>query len=682
MKIATLKNKLIAGSLTAVILVMLASAVVMSVVINNQNKTASFDSIDKSLNIIRYELSVTQAKLLSDARQMATTNEVGATLQFVSDFKDDVSMTQEPLSKLAYGIGQIGRTGNLWKAAIYDLEGQLIAFTLRRGGGEVLLGMISDQSKGTPMEALMKEGQELDWKDSGGFQDEMIKPKFQKQIPRDETIFFTDINQSLCLIAFAPIYSAEIGDGTKKAIKKQVGFALGVRKLDQSFMERASRLTSMKINLFQKSGLIFGDLKDYTELKTKRTDASPDSWDLKNGKIWLNEVSLKTGDYFQGVLPLYGEKRFVGAIAALQSTAIGKANTWQMARLLGLVYLFCILVLVPCIIFFSRSLTHPIKAVITALNKTSHMVSSASAQVSVSSQQLAEGSSEQAAALEETSSALEEVSETIKTNANSAEEADNLNKETNQIVGKANRSMDQLTSSMNEITKASEETSKIIKTIDEIAFQTNLLALNAAVEAARAGEAGAGFAVVADEVRGLALRAADAAKNTSQLIEDTTKKVKEGNSLVTDTAEAFSEVSESAGKAGKLTAEIATASIEQAQNIEQINRAVKEMDKVIQANAANAEESASASQELDAEATTMKQVVRDLVRLVGETIHDQKKDILTRKANGDSPLSRSGPKASDASPQINRPQKRIAQAEAEKSDPFIPMDDEDDFREF
>jgi methyl-accepting chemotaxis protein len=224
-------------------------------------------------------------------------------------------------------------------------------------------------------------------------------------------------------------------------------------------------------------------------------------------------------------------------------------------------------------------------------------VTSASGQVSSAAQSLAEGSSEQAASIEETSSSLEEMSSMTKQNADNAQQANGLMGEAKQVVGTANESIGKLTVSMAEITKASEETSKIIKTIDEIAFQTNLLALNAAVEAARAVEAGAGFAVVADEVRNLAMRAADAAKNKANRIEDTVKKVKDGSGLVSRTNVAFLQVASSSVKAGDFVAEISAASNEQAQGIGQINTAVTELDKVIQQNAANAEESASAAEE-------------------------------------------------------------------------------------
>ena len=241
----------------------------------------------------------------------------------------------------------------------------------------------------------------------------------------------------------------------------------------------------------------------------------------------------------------------------------------------------------------------------------------ASGQVSASSMSLAEGSAEQAASIEETSSSLEEMSSMTKQNAEHAAQAKQMMEESSRIVGAVDLHMTQMAEAIDDITKTSEETSKIIKTIDEIAFQTNLLALNAAVEAARAGESGAGFAVVADEVRSLAMRAADAAKDTSDLIENTINSVKNGNDLTWSTQEKFKENVEIVSKVGNLVGEIAAASREQSQGIEQINIAMSQMDKVVQANAANAEESSSAAEELNSQAEQMRVYVGDLEALIG-----------------------------------------------------------------
>lgn len=267
--------------------------------------------------------------------------------------------------------------------------------------------------------------------------------------------------------------------------------------------------------------------------------------------------------------------------------------------------------------FLSASITRPINRIIQVLGNGAHQVASASNELASSSQSLAAGSSQQAASLEETSASMEELASMTQNNSENATQAHSLTNDTSIIVDQANKAMDGLTTAMKEISVASDETAKIVKNIDEIAFQTNLLALNAAVEAARAGEAGAGFAVVADEVRNLAMRAAEAAKNTADLIETTVNKIKDGSSLLDKTAEAFSEVSTGTSKVNDLVKEIAAASQEQAQGVAQINKALAEMDRIVQLNAANSEQSASASEELSAQAQEMNVAVTELVDLVG-----------------------------------------------------------------
>jgi len=206
---------------------------------------------------------------------------------------------------------------------------------------------------------------------------------------------------------------------------------------------------------------------------------------------------------------------------------------------------------------------------------------------------LAESTSDQSASLEETSSSMEEMTSVIQQNAGNANEANKLMQHAETIIEKANGAMNQLIESMADIGRSSEETQKIVKTIDEIAFQTNLLALNASVEAARAGEAGAGFAVVADEVRNLALRATEAARNTSDLMTDVVTKVRNGEELVSITNDTFKEVTDSSMKVVNLIGEIAEGSQEQTHGIEQINVAVSHISNETQDNATKSDELAS-----------------------------------------------------------------------------------------
>ncbi len=324
--------------------------------------------------------------------------------------------------------------------------------------------------------------------------------------------------------------------------------------------------------------------------------------------------------------------------------------------------------------FLGRGISAALTGVSRTINEGASQVAGAAGEVSSSSQSLAEGASEQAAAVEQTSASIEEVGSMIKQDRENAQQADQLMKDSGGVIRQADESMKKLTASMAEISAASSETQKIVKTIDEIAFQTNLLALNAAVEAARAGEAGAGFAVVADEVRNLAMRAAEAARNTSSLIDGTVTKINAGSELVEETSALFDTAANSTSRVGIIIAELAGSAGEQARAIEQVTTAIHEIDKVTQANAAVAEEAAAASEELNAQAEMMADALIDLQQLVGGEASGPP----TKR--GQARVKSAAPKARPAlaAPVVKKPS---PQAKAERADKIIPMDD-DDFQDF
>jgi signal transduction histidine kinase len=373
-----------------------------------------------------------------------------------------------------------------------------------------------------------------------------------------------------------------------------------------------------------------------------------------------------------------------------QVHAIGARSNWFIG-IIGATALA-----LACLIWFftSTRITGRIGRVVHGLSDASTEIAGASNQVADSSQAMAQGASEQASSIQEVSASIEQMSSMTRQNADNADQANVLAKQAREAANKGNQITGGMAQAMDKISTSARQTSKIIKTIDEIAFQTNLLALNAAVEAARAGEAGKGFAVVAEEVRNLAQRSAQAARDTTDLIEGSVKNTDEGANNVIELTEAFINIVDNNTKLSNLIEEIAAASKEQSSGIAQINNAMGQMDKLTQQNAANTEEAASAAEEMHAQAMSLNSLVDTLTNIVGGAVlmsrqeapqmhHQQLQRRTTQTVASPSRMARAasaqGGVALHNTNRMNAPAPRRVATRAEQ---ILPLDNDDEFGEF
>ena len=300
----------------------------------------------------------------------------------------------------------------------------------------------------------------------------------------------------------------------------------------------------------------------------------------------------------------------------LESEQEATASAQRANQILLLITLLFLATAYAVLYIMQRDFASPLDRIVTDLGKGSGRFLQVSNQIADSSNQLAQGASEQASAIEETSASLEEMSSMIHSSARNADHAKSLASESQVSASEGMASMKEMTEAMAAIERSSNEVVKIVKSIDEIAFQTNILALNAAVEAARAGEAGAGFAVVAEEVRSLAQRSAAAANESETKIEASIKSSRQGSQCLTGVGESFSRIGSKVQETHNLVSEIALATKEQAQGIEQVTIAIQEMSKVAQSSAINTEQIASAAEEMRQQASKQQQTAGALRQVI------------------------------------------------------------------
>ncbi len=624
-----LRTKIIGGGLSIVFFSLLLCTVVISIIVGHQNRIQATRSLARAFTLIDDRLTNLRNRMIHQVNQIALRSELGELVKFYSgsNASQDASTAMEgQLMDLVKTLYEDLKLGGLRKVSIYDQNGTLIAFA-KEDKGVATLGFSFISSEGAGYKVVTfkkkKEGNIglRDFKFTRVLTN--IRTKYRGSIPNGPITEFIVLNKVLGFAAKAPIWATDyetVSDDVKE-VKRKVGVVVSGKPIDSTILERLSTLTGMKINVFWKDRISQGVVADYKRLKKEAVEA------LKTNKQYVlrakfqplvQDKQLGDEQYIEGLCSLANRDKWMGAVSVLYSKDIFKKNASQMIKALCLVALGCMLLVLPLTFVFSKSVADPIIKVTGALENSSQEVSSASSQVSVASQSLAEGTSKQAASLEQTFSSLEQISAMTKQNADNSKQTYQVTEALKTGLEKANISMKALIKALNEVSQASESVSTVADTISDIAFQTNLLALNASVEAARAGEAGSGFAVVADEVRSLALRAGEASQETQRLLENIREKIDKGVGLVNETDDRYREVALGVQKARGLAEEISHASEEQAEAIRQVTDEVQTMNEIVQQGAAHAEETASASEHMRAQAMRLKEITKEIILSVGE----------------------------------------------------------------
>jgi methyl-accepting chemotaxis protein len=720
-----LKHKLFFGGLGIVFFVMTISTWVVAYFLQAHNKTETDEKLSRAMNIIRYEFSLISEKLLTDSRQIASANNMGSKLKFLLEEKSRPFMTKDTYREAAEGVFSIAMIGNIRKTWVYDIEGDIVALTAV-SSEESVLAYLQREPKSGFAAIRMKSGEKPEGR-TWQFDDklESMALKFQGVIPAQEEIRFEEIDNHLYIVGYVPITAQVFNAKSDKLEQKQVGFVRTIRLPDTEFINRVSDLTGMKVNLFNRRGLAFGNLSEYSAYNLQNYPKT-EGWRLDKQENIFGEIAVGKAAYYQGLIPLYGGSECIGAVAALYSKETAHASARQTIRTLILITFLCIALVIPIAGVMAKNFTGPIvrsidfaisvakgelissagiksrkdeigdlmnalknmtarisealketdeliravregrlsarantknfsgswkelvvgvnniteaflspfhvtsahiarisqgdipekiseeyngdfNAIRNSLNtmienlsrfaihvrKAAESVTTGSRQLSSAAEQVSRGTSHQAASIEEISASMEEMEGMVNQNADIATQ-------TALIASKAAKDALEGKQAVSETVHAMKSISDKIRIIEEIARQTNMLALNAAIEAARASEHGKGFAVVAAEVRKLAERSQHAAKEINSLSASNIDIAGKAGHLLEEMVAGIQKTSE-------LVQEIKASSSEQADGITQVNKAIQQLDHVIQENASSSEEMAAASRDFSSQAEQLLQ---------------------------------------------------------------------------
>ena len=576
----SLKTKLMGVVLGVVLFVMLCSTVVVYMLLNKQNRQAARDNFINTSNIIKNDLLGLRDKQDQESGKMVRSTKLGQKIKFIFDFSamDQFSLTQETYNQIVTSLVQITSANGLWQTAIYDKKGAVLAYTEVNAEDQIQAGYRYKNPDVLFAFAPIPEGaaiNDIHFKNKSSMPFQTIEETFNGPLPQASSSFFKSLADFVCIETNTPVMGQQYNKTTEKLESVVVGVMVSRTRLTQAFAKHIAKLTKTNVNIFLADGRnAGGSLSDYAKLVTDTGQEIQVSDSLEDQSLVFNDVTVAGSNYFQAILPLFNGQHPAAWISTTTSKAAIAGNTYQMVLMLAIVFLICLVVVMPIVYLIARSfgrmvnnvveglrdiaegegdltrrlkittkdelgdLAHWFNVFIEKLQGIIKNIAGNAEQLSISSANLAALSKEMAASTDAVSSesetmastsdsvntniasiaaAMEQSSVNLSTVAGAAEEMtatiNAIASNTAQATQIAANAVDQVQSATNRVEllgQAALDISKVTETITEISEQTNLLALNATIEAARAGEAGKGFAVVANEIKELARQTATA----------------------------------------------------------------------------------------------------------------------------------------------------------------------------
>ena len=575
------KNKLIILSISLVTLSLAACIVIASLTIRRQNAAMANESLTAAFAVVQRELAENQAQLLRNSRQIVRNAELGSTLKFLDGFRNNPTMSRDTFQRMSGQLHNMALANNLWQLSVVDTAGATLSLVrVQDNRSTLFFPEKSAERQGYQVTRLGAEEnpQSGSWTFSG---EPPVRDAGQVSgTTESENGFIAEIEDTLCLVSLIPVSASFFDVDADREVDRQLGYLLAARPLAQEFAERIASATRTEVNIFApKKGFTAGTLAGYTGVNGTETEKDP----IKVGgaTVVLGDVTVGDQDYAFGTLTLGSSERPAGAVTALFSHAVPKANTWQMIRLLALAGAICAVLTVPVVWLFAGSMTGSLSRIAAGMKdivsgdgnltarldvkgrdeiaelatwfntfiaslqelvqeiaKNAGAVAQASHDLSAVSHQLSDtagrnrgeceavavASSEMSGHMSRVSESMEQASDNLAIVAASSEEMSATiaeiaanSEKARTITESAAMEAGETTEKMTQLSQAAAKINHIVAEITEISEQTNLLALNATIEAARAGEAGKGFAVVASEIKELAKQTTAATENIKSM---------------------------------------------------------------------------------------------------------------------------------------------------------------------